>query len=175
MHGVEPSCCLRQGLTGICPTTCSALGACGSRWSPVQKQWSKSSDVCLQELHWPTLSSRRNYLSVTMMYDILHGQYDSLKLSDYCKFNTSCTRAHSMILVPPQSTINSYRFSFFVNTAFLWNTVPYDSYSISQCTKVSTSAIPSFLSCLIFLFVISCNLFLFCNLFFLLCLLYPLC
>ena len=42
-----------------------------------------------------------------------HGRYDSLKLSDYCKFNTSCTRAHSMTLVPPQSTINSYRFSFF--------------------------------------------------------------
>ena len=46
-----------------------------------------------------------------MMYDILHGRYDSLKLSDYCKFNTSCTRAHSMTLVLPQSTINSYRFS----------------------------------------------------------------
>ena len=65
------------------------------------------------------------------MYDILHGRYDSLKLSDYCKFNTSCTRAHSMTLVPPQSTINSYRFSFFVNTPFLWNTVPYDIVSLS--------------------------------------------
>ena len=95
------------------------------------KARSKSSDVCLQELHWPTLSSRRNYLSVTMMYDILHGRYDSLKLSDYCKSNTSCTRAHSMTLVPPQSTINSYQFSFFVNTTFLWNTVPYDVVSLS--------------------------------------------
>ena len=53
------------------------------------------------------------------------------KLSDYCKLNTSCTRAHSMTLVPPQSTINSYRFSFFVNTAFLWNTVPYDIVTLS--------------------------------------------
>ena len=103
----------------------AARWACGSRWSPVQRQWSKSSDVCLQELHWPTLSSRRNYLSVSMMYDILNGRYDSLKFSDYCNFNTSCTRAHSMTLVPPQPTINSYRFSFFVSTVFLWNTVPY--------------------------------------------------
>ena len=109
----------------------AARWACGSRWSPVQKEWSKSSDTCLQELHWPTLSSRRNYLSVTMMHDILHGRYDSLKLSDYCKLNTSCTRAHSMTLVPPQSTINSFRFSFFVNTAFLWNTVPYDIVTLS--------------------------------------------
>ena len=73
----------------------AAHWACGSRWSPVQRQWSKSSDVCLQELHWPTLSSRWNYLSVTMLYDILHGRYDSLKFSDYCKFNTSCSRSHS--------------------------------------------------------------------------------
>ena len=35
----------------------AARWVCGSRWSPVRKHWSKSSDVCLQELHWPTLSS----------------------------------------------------------------------------------------------------------------------
>ena len=103
----------------------AARWACGSRWSPLQNQWSKSSNVCLQELHWPTLSSRRNYLNVSMMYDILHGQYNSLKISDYCTFNTSCTRAHSLSFLPPQSTINSHRYSFFVNTAFIWNTVPY--------------------------------------------------
>ena len=38
---------------------------------------------------------RHNYLSVSMMYDILHGHYNSLNFSDYCSFNTSCTRAHS--------------------------------------------------------------------------------
>ena len=106
----------------------AARWVCGSRWPPVRKHWSKSSDVCLREIHWSTVSSRRNYLSVSMMYDILHGQYDSLKVSDYCNFNTSCTRAHRMTLVPPQSTINSYRFSFFMNMVFLWNTVPYDIY-----------------------------------------------
>ena len=45
----------------------------GNRWSPVRKHWSKSSDVCLQELRWATLSSRWNYLSVSMMHNILHG------------------------------------------------------------------------------------------------------
>ena len=104
----------------------AARWVCGSCWSPVQKHWSKSSDVCLQELHWPTLSSRLNYLSVSVMYDILHDRCDSLKISDYCNFNTSCTRAHRMTLVLTQSTINSYIFSLFVNTVFLWNTVPYD-------------------------------------------------
>ena len=59
----------------------AARWACGSRWSPLHKCWNKSSNACLQELHWPTLTSRRNYLSVAMLYDILKGRYDSLKLS----------------------------------------------------------------------------------------------
>ena len=35
------------------------------------------------------------------------------------------------IIDTPQSIINSYRFSFFVNTAFLWNTVQYDVVALS--------------------------------------------
>ena len=31
-------------------------------------------------------------------------------ITDYCSFNTSCTRAHNLSFVPPQSTINSHRF-----------------------------------------------------------------
>ena len=119
----------------------AAHWACGSRWSPVQRQWSKSSDVCLQELHWPTLSSGRNYLSVSMMYDILNGRYDSLKFSDYCNFHTSCTRAHSMTTIHNQFI----SFFFFCEHSIFMEHCPV-CYTISQCTKVSTSAIPSFLS-----------------------------
>ena len=32
----------------------------------LQNQWSKSLNVCLQELHWPTLSSCCNYLSLSI-------------------------------------------------------------------------------------------------------------
>ena len=34
------------------------------------------------------------------------------------------THAHELCVVPLQSTINCYRYSFFVNAAFLWNSVP---------------------------------------------------
>ena len=115
MHCVEPSyCCSKATLESV--QRCAARWACGSCWSPMQNRWSKSSDDCLHELYWPTLSSHRNYLSVSMMYDILHGRYNSLNFSDYCSFNSSCTCAHSLSLIPPQSTINSYGYSFFVNT-----------------------------------------------------------
>ena len=98
----------------------AARWVCGSRWSPSTNRWSKSSDVCLQELQWPTLASHRNYLSVSMMYDIMHDQYSSLKLVNYCTFNSSCTRAMSC-----STTIYNKLFQtlFFVNTVFLWNTV----------------------------------------------------
>ena len=67
-----------------------------------------------------------------MLYDILKGRYDSLKLSNYCNFNTSCTRAHPLTLVPLQSSINSYRHSFFVNIVFLWNTLSCNVFDLSS-------------------------------------------
>ena len=36
----------------------------------------------------------------------------------------SSTRSHHLSINPPQSTINSRHYSFFVNTVFLWNSVP---------------------------------------------------
>ena len=84
---------------------CAARWTCGRHWSPSTNRWSKSSDVCLQELQWPTLASSRNYLSVSMMHDIMYDRYSSLKLVDYRTFNSSCTCAHSICLVPPQNKL----------------------------------------------------------------------
>ena len=45
--------------------------------------------------------------------------------------NRAVTHAH-VPFVPPQSTINSFRHSFFVNAPFLWNTVPDYSFTLSS-------------------------------------------
>ena len=79
-----------------------------------------------------------------MMYDIVHGRYNLLNFSDYCSFNLSCTRAHSLSLIPPQSTINSYRYSFFVNTILLWNTVPAAVLTINPSLKFCHALYPMF-------------------------------
>jgi len=42
-----------------------------------------------------------------MINDIMYNRYSSMKLVDYCTVNYSCTSAHAISLVPPQSTINS--------------------------------------------------------------------
>jgi len=103
----------------------AARWACGSHWNP--RKWSKSS-VGLQ-LTWPDLSTRRNYC---LLYDIIN-KHQSLPLPDSVKFNNFSTRSHSLSLVPLCSTINCYRFLFFVNIIFLWNSVPHSILSLS-CT-----------------------------------------
>ena len=95
----------------------AAKWACESQWDPSNRRWTKSSDDCLNALQWPTLTQRRNYLSVSMLNDIFH-ERTSLTFSDYYRKNVSCTRAHEQSVMPLQSTINSYRYSFFVNVVF---------------------------------------------------------
>ena len=91
----------------------AAKWACGSRWDPSSRRWNKSSGECLDTLHWPTLTQRRNYLSVSTLGDIFHKR-TSLTFSDYYCFNASCIRAHELCVVPLQSSINCYWYSFFL-------------------------------------------------------------
>ena len=71
---------------------------CGSRFCPCIYRWSKSSKECCTELFWPSLSTRRKYLSLTMIYDILHNHV-LLQFSDYFTFSSTSTRSHSLSLL----------------------------------------------------------------------------
>ena len=68
----------------------AAKWVCGSQWDPSSRRWNKSSDECLDTLHWPTLTHRHiyNYLSVSTLGDIFHKR-TSLTFSDYYCFNAS--------------------------------------------------------------------------------------
>ena len=80
----------------------AAKWACGSQWDSSSRRWDKSSGECLDTLHWPTLTHRHNYLSVSTLGDIFHKR-TSLTFSDYYGFNASCTRAHELCVVPLHS------------------------------------------------------------------------
>ena len=112
----------------------AAHWAAGSQWNPDLKSWTKSSADCMSSLKWPTLETRI-YLCVAFLYDILHKRYSSLRFDSFYKFKSSCTRQHSLCIAPLQATINVYRYSFFVNTPFIWNSVPH---SILCITKVES-------------------------------------
>ena len=96
----------------------------GSRWSPPTNSWTIPSSDCCSQLSLPTLQTRRQLLSISFLHDIYH-QCTSINFNRHFKFNTVLsTRSHHLSLCPPQSTINSRHYSFFINTVFLWNSIP---------------------------------------------------
>ena len=100
----------------------AARWVCGSRWNSTSHMWSKSSDSCINELQWSSLHIRRSYSSICLTHDILRNRV-SIPFSKHFQFSSSVTRTHPLTLSIPSSSINPYRFSFFVNTPFLWNTI----------------------------------------------------
>jgi len=96
-----------------------------SKWDKVSRCWSKTYEECRSQLRWPTVQQRHQLLSCCQTFKIIHN-LDCLNFDDYLCFNQSPTRSHSLTLRCTRSRINSFRYSFFVNIPFLWNTIPYD-------------------------------------------------
>ena len=59
-----------------------------------------------------------------MVYSILKGA--PIVFLKYFQFNSLPTRSHLLTLVLPSSTINAFRYSFFVAAPFTWNSIPHD-------------------------------------------------
>jgi len=113
-----------------CPWTNSKPWYLLDMWKnfcPCAYRWSKSSEECCTELFWPSLSIRRKYLSLTMIYSILHNEV-SLQFSDYFTFSSAPTRSYSLSLLCKQPSINSYQYSFFMNRC---NSIPFDILSFT--------------------------------------------
>ena len=95
----------------------------GSHWDPAAFKWTKSSNSCVLKLRWPSLASRRVFLSCLFVFQIFRKQVIS-GLRKYFVFTSGNTRSHKMSFRTVSSTINSYRYSFVVNSIFLWNNLP---------------------------------------------------
>ena len=120
----------------------AARWACGSRWDPSTCSWSLSHDTCYQKLHLPALCTRRDYLSVCTFQDIRHN--GSVPFLNYCTYNTLPTRSHYLSVIPPLSTINARRYSYFVRVCFIWNQVPLDVLKIENRTSFRHAAFKHF-------------------------------
>ena len=94
-----------------------------SFWDSSTNKWSKSSINFVNELGWPSLKARRDYISIWTLYSIFHKRI-AIDFSKYFQFNTLSTRSHSLTLNLVCSTINTFRHSFFVAVPFLWNFLP---------------------------------------------------
>ena len=139
----------------------AARWVCGSHWNPACKQWSRSSDCCLDQLEWPLLHQRQNYFTICQVHKILHHQ--SAISSRY--FSAVNRHSNPSAIDTSIPTINAYQFSFFINSPFLWNNVPYN---ILQITDPKLFCVA--LRC--FLFKLNVALYLFAIVLFYLLLLY---
>jgi len=96
-----------------------------SSFDPSTFQWSKSSIDCLRELGWPSLEQRRRYACIVMLYTILH-ELAPIRFADFFQLNDLSTRSHPLTIRCLPSSINAFRHSFFVNSIFIWNLIPFD-------------------------------------------------
>jgi len=104
---------------------------CGSRWNSRTHNWTKSSASCLQNLNWPSLHNRRSYFAIAQVHVIIHKKI-SIRFDSHFKFRDNHTRSHPLSLVASSSSINAYWYSFFINSPFLWTSIPIE---ILQITK----------------------------------------
>jgi len=96
-----------------------------SSFDPLTLQWTKSSNECIRELGWPSLELRRHYACIVMIYAILNN-FTPINFYEYYRLNKLSTRSHSLTIYPIPSSINAYRYSFFVNSIFFWNSISFD-------------------------------------------------
>ena len=98
-----------------------------SRYDSTLYRWSKNSDDYLKELKWPTLASQQQYQSVIMVHSIMHKQ-TPINSCHHFNLNTNSTRSHPLTLQTRCSFIYAaaFRYSFYVNTPFVWNSIPYE-------------------------------------------------
>ena len=88
----------------------AARWVCGSRWNPMHKQWSKSSDHCINQLKWPSLHLRQNYFTICQAHSILNHQ-SALPSSQF--FSTVNRHPSKPFALDTSiSTIGPYRYSF---------------------------------------------------------------
>ena len=80
-----------------------------------------------------------NYYYEFMIHSILHKQ-TPINPTSHFQFNALDTHSHSLILQTLYSTINAFRYSFYVNAPFVWNQILYDvlslppkSFSLKPC------------------------------------------
>ena len=93
----------------------------------VSHSWNKSSSTCLGELKWTLLAHRQTYFTIDYLHSILHHK---TIFQDYFKLKptSSSTRSHQLTIQPASSSINAFRYSFFVNSIFYGTAYPLISY-----------------------------------------------
>ena len=94
-------------------------------WDSVNHKQNKSYDQVLDELQWPTILQCHTILGCCQTYKLINS-LDCVDFHQYYRYVSHNSRCHTLALSCVQSRVNSYRYSFFVNTLYVWNRRPSD-------------------------------------------------
>ena len=100
-----------------------ARWACGSCFDSSTYHWSSSAIECCDRLKWHSLVTHRDITCLLLAHDIIHNNSCPL----HHKLSVS-SRSDQLQCQP--SSINAFRYSYFVNVPFIWNKL--------DCTMRST-------------------------------------
>ena len=109
---------------------CAARWIC-VKWDKANHCWTKTYEECSSDLNWATVHQRHLLLTCCQGYKIIN-KLNCLQFDNYFCFNQSSTRSHKLTLCCASSRINAYRYSFFINLSFLWNTIPFNITSYGE-------------------------------------------
>ena len=104
----------------------AARWICGARWDSSLFTWSRSYVSCMQQLHLLPVITRHQFLSCCQVFKAIHNLV-CVPFESFFSFNTvSVSRfAHKYTLSIPPSNLDVFRYSFFVNIIFIWNSIPF--------------------------------------------------
>ena len=89
------------------------------------KHWSSEYESLLQACNLPTLASRRHYLKLGLLYQIVNGHLNFPVAPIVPRNLSRCLRNTSTLaLERPVTHTNAYQSSFFPHTIALWNSLP---------------------------------------------------
>ena len=94
-----------------------------SKWDRTNRKWSKTYEEARKELSWPSIRDRHIFLTFCQIFKIIHS-LDCINFDSYLSYSSRPSRSHNQTFRCVPSRLNCYRFSFFINAPFLWNSLP---------------------------------------------------
>ena len=89
----------------------------------------------LEYLGWPTLNSRREFLSLVQLFKFING-FSRVDLCNYLTFSNSRTRSTNNVKIwTPYARTNILKNSFWYKYIKIWNDLPNDIISSSSASK----------------------------------------
>ena len=89
----------------------------------------------LEYLGWPTLNSRREFLSLVQLFKFING-FSRVDLCNYLTFSNSRTRSTNNVKIwTPYARTNILKNSFWYKYIKIWNDLPSDTISSSSASK----------------------------------------